>query len=187
MSDYEVVNVSSATEVTNPTENETFVAFNSSTIALEKIKYGKLAKSVIESYSGSTLAGSRRSVQSAVDTLYQSVNELSVKTDSLGNGAPIPVSTVAEMTDTTNVYLYTGNETGYVAGNWYFYDGSAWTSGGVYGDTSSVIIDNTLSVSGQAADSKTVGDRLDALEDDLASIEDDIISVAVNGTGLVIS
>ena len=47
-------------------------------------------------------------------------------------GSPLMASTVAGMTQTNRIYVYTGSETGYTAGNWYYYDGSAWVSGGVY-------------------------------------------------------
>ena len=47
-------------------------------------------------------------------------------------GAPLVAATAAAMTDQTKVYVYVGSETGYTNGNWYYYDGEAWTSGGVY-------------------------------------------------------
>lgn len=47
-------------------------------------------------------------------------------------GAPLVANTVSAMVDTTKVYVYTGSESGYTSGNWYYYSGSAWTSGGVY-------------------------------------------------------
>lgn len=50
-----------------------------------------------------------------------------------GDGAPMPVDTVAEMIDTTKVYLYVGSEAGYTFGNWYYYDGNDWVSGGKWG------------------------------------------------------
>lgn len=50
-----------------------------------------------------------------------------------GDGAPMPVETVAEMIDTTKVYLYVGSEAGYTFGNWYYYDGNDWVSGGKWG------------------------------------------------------
>lgn len=46
--------------------------------------------------------------------------------------SPLKAATAAAMIDQTRVYVYTGSETGMVFGNWYYYDGSAWTSGGVY-------------------------------------------------------
>lgn len=78
---------------------------------------------------------SRNPVQNRVITA--AVNDLSGRVASVESqalsGAPTPVATVAEMTDQTIVYLYTGNESGYISGNWYYWDGSAWQSGGTYG------------------------------------------------------
>lgn len=53
-------------------------------------------------------------------------------------GTPIAVTTAAGMTDHNKIYLYEGSETGYTNGNWYYWNGSAWTSGGTYGDSSTV-------------------------------------------------
>ena len=50
-------------------------------------------------------------------------------------GAPRQAATAAAMTDQNAIYVYTGSETGYVAGNWYYYNGTAWVSGGVYNST----------------------------------------------------
>ena len=72
-------------------------------------------------------------------------------------GTPLVAATAAAMTDQTKIYVYTGNETGYTAGDWYYYDGSAWADGGVY-NSSAVQTDTTLSVSGMAADAKETGD-----------------------------
>lgn len=72
-------------------------------------------------------------------------------------GTPIPVGTVAEMTDEDQIYVYTGSETGYTAGDWYYWNGSAWVSGGAYGTG---VTDDTLSVAGQAADAKATGDAI---------------------------
>lgn len=47
-------------------------------------------------------------------------------------GAPLVASTVAGMTDHDRIYVYTGSETGYTNGNWYYWDGTAWASGGTY-------------------------------------------------------
>lgn len=62
---------------------------------------------------------------------------------SLASGAPKSVSLVANMTDTTKNYVYTGSESGYTAGNWYYYNGSTWVSGGVYQSTG--IANNSIS------------------------------------------
>jgi lysophospholipase L1-like esterase len=68
-------------------------------------------------------------------------------------------ATVADMTDHNQIYVYVGSETGYTNGNWYYWNGTAWTSGGVYNATA-LETDTTLTVSGAAADAKTVGDEL---------------------------
>ena len=90
-------------------------------------------------------------------------------------GTPLVAATAAAMTDTSKIYVYTGSETGYTAGDWYYYDGSAWQSGGVYNSTA-VQTDTSLSVSGMAADAKTVGDDLDALDGRLDTIEADYVT-----------
>lgn len=78
-------------------------------------------------------------------------------------GSPLVASTVAGMTDHEKVYVYVGSETGYTSGNWYYWDGSAWTSGGVYNSVA-VQTDTTLTLSGVAADSKKVGDEISDLK-----------------------
>ena len=81
-------------------------------------------------------------------------------------GSPLVASTAAGMTDHTRVYVYTGSETGYTAGHWYYWNGSAWTDGGVYNSVA-VNTDTTLSLTGVAADAKSVGDGLANLKSDL--------------------
>lgn len=90
-------------------------------------------------------------------------------------GSPLVAATVAGMTDTDKIYVYTGSETGYTAGDWYYYDGSDWVSGGVYNSVA-VQTDTSLSVAGMAADAKTVGDDLDALDGRLDTIEGDYVT-----------
>ena len=48
-------------------------------------------------------------------------------------GSPEVVENSSDMTDTSQVYLYVGSEAGYTSGDWYYYDGSDWVSGGAYG------------------------------------------------------
>lgn len=52
---------------------------------------------------------------------------------SIASGSPKVVTLASEMTDTDLIYLYEGTEEGYNANEWYYYDGAAWVSGGVYG------------------------------------------------------
>ena len=84
-------------------------------------------------------------------------------------GSPLTASTAASMTNTNKVYVYTGSETGYTNGNWYYYDGSAWVSGGVYNSVA-VDIDTTLTLSNKAPDSKVVGDAISSLNEDITNI-----------------
>lgn len=85
-------------------------------------------------------------------------------------GSPLVASTVAGMTDHDKVYVYVGSETGYTSGNWYYWDGSAWTSGGVYNSVA-VQTDTTLTLSGVAADAKKTGDEISDLKSQIGSDE----------------
>lgn len=51
-------------------------------------------------------------------------------------GTPLVASSISDMTDTTRVYVNTTD------GKWYYYNGSAWTIGGVYQSTG--IADNSV-------------------------------------------
>ena len=99
-------------------------------------------------------------------------------------GSPLTATTAAEMTDKTRVYVYTGSESGMTAGNWYYWNGSAWTSGGVY-NAVAVQTDTTLSVAGKAADAKKTGDEIDSVRSDLGTeentrrFEDDNLLLAI--------
>lgn len=75
-------------------------------------------------------------------------------------GSPLVASTASRMTDTSKIYVYTGSETGYTYGNWYYHNGTSWVSGGVY-NSLAVDLDTTLTITGKAADAKAVGDNLD--------------------------
>ena len=93
-------------------------------------------------------------------------------------GAPLTASTVAEMTMQNRIYVYTGSETGYTAGHWYYWNGSAWTDGGVY-NAVAVVTDTTLTQAGVPADAKATGDAL--------SLKADASTVPVVDSTLTIS
>lgn len=86
-------------------------------------------------------------------------------------GTPLVASTVSAMTDQTKIYVYTGSETGYTNGHWYYWNGTAWTDGGVY-QSSGINTDKTLSVSGMAADALITGIRMDDNSEALDVISD---------------
>lgn len=74
-------------------------------------------------------------------------------------GSPLVASIASAMTDHNKIYVYVGSESGYTNGNWYYWNGSAWTSGGVYNSVA-VETDKTLSVENMPADSNVVGNSL---------------------------
>lgn len=97
-----------------------------------------------------------------ISTLGQGyVDEANIILNAIRNeyGYPFVASTVADMTDPTKIYVYVGSETGYVNGDWYYYDGTAWVSGGVY---NAVVVqtDTTLTQAGVPADAKATGDAI---------------------------
>lgn len=73
-------------------------------------------------------------------------------------GTPLVASTASGMTDHNKIYVYVGSESGYTNGNWYYWNGSAWASGGVY-NAVAFETDKTLSVENMPADAKETGLR----------------------------
>jgi len=95
-------------------------------------------------------------------------------------GSPFVANTAASMTNTDRVYVYTGSESGYTAGNWYYYDGSAWVSGGVY-NSAGMNTDTTLAMAGIPADAEATGEAVAELSRQLSDLED---TVTDSTTGL---
>lgn len=85
-------------------------------------------------------------------------------------GTPLKATTASDMTDTSKIYVYTGNESGYTNGDWYYHDGSAWVDGGTYNSVA-VEVDDTLTVNGMPADAKAVGDELSTIKEDLSDVK----------------
>lgn len=84
---------------------------------------------------------------------------------SIAYGAPRTANTAAAMTNRDYVYVYTGaTGGGYTNGHWYFWNGSAWTDGGIY-NSAAIVVDKTLTVEDAAADAKAVGDRFGLVDD----------------------
>jgi hypothetical protein len=84
-------------------------------------------------------------------------------------GSPLTANTISEMTDKKKVYVYTGSESGYTAGNWYSWNGTAWVPGGVY-NSAAIQTDKTLTQSGKAADSAIVGQQIGSLKESLKNV-----------------
>lgn len=109
--------------------------------------------------------------KSLVSGNLDSINSLVRKVENLvaiGYSTPLVAETADAMTDTNKIYVYTGNESGYTFGNWYYYNGTAWASGGAYNSTA-VTTDITLTASGVPADAKATGDAIQELADDLSA------------------
>lgn len=96
-------------------------------------------------------------------------------------GGPNAAATVEDMTDQSKVYVYTGSESGYTAGNWYYFSNGVWVSGGVYNSTA-LETDTTLSVAGMAADAKATGDQVAQLKQDLSESKSIIAGVEASAT-----
>ena len=79
------------------------------------------------------------------------------------SGNYITVTKAEDMTDTSAIYVYTGTETGYNQGHMYYWDGTEFVDGGEW-NGANIELDNTLSVSGKAADAKAVGDAIANIE-----------------------
>ena len=94
-------------------------------------------------------------------------------------GAPYIATTVAGMTDKTRVYVYQGSESGYTSGNWYYWNGSAWTSGGTYNSTA-VDTDKTLTQSDKPADSAVVGKEIGSLKESLGDLNTSVFNIEVS-------
>ena len=97
------------------------------------------------------------------EKLQEYTTKLVAKLKTLFPTSPLVASTAAGMTDTSRIYVYTGSETGYTAGDWYYYDPTdeEWKDGGIY-QSSGIETDTTLAVAGMAADAKATGDAIAA-------------------------
>lgn len=99
---------------------------------------------------------------SRIDNIYNytsnAITNQNAEIDSIraAVGSPLVASSVSQMTDQNKIYVYTGNETGYTSGHWYYWNGSAWADGGIY-NSSALETDKTLSVENMAADAAATG------------------------------
>lgn len=102
---------------------------SSATNKVLSAKQGKILKGLVDT--NTTNLGNEITARQDADADLQS------QITSLASGSPLTASSTSEMTDTTRVYVNTTD------GNWYYYNGSAWTVGGVYQATE--IANNSVS------------------------------------------
>lgn len=129
------------------------------------------------------------SADSAEDAAESATSaEASAEIAKIRYGSPLVAHLVADMEDESRVYVYVGEENGYTAGDWYYYDGEAWTSGGAY-NAEGVNTDPSLSIEDMPADAKAVGDAIDdAITDVKSDLENlETTEIYVEGTSLVIN
>jgi len=112
-----------------------------------------------------TVAGGAIPSDSQLDGIIAECRAIADSVRKEAYGSPLVADAVEDMTDQSRVYVYTGSESGMTAGHWYYYDGTAWTDGGVY-NAIAVDTDTTLTIAGKAADAKEVGDQLADVKED---------------------
>ena len=151
------------------------------TTALSATNLNRIENGIADSVNG---VNSNRQM---IGQLQTDVAVINTQVGALGNGSPTPVATVAEMTDESAVYLYTGSETGYTAGNWYYYNGTAWTSGGTYGGA---VTSKTFNQHDVPADDFAVGQafftalmRLENDEDLISGLDARVTALEAGGGG----
>lgn len=157
------VGVISLTEVLRQAREYMNNSLNYSTKAKESEEKAKTSADAAK-VSETNAAKSESTASSSATQAAQSAKEAKAYV-----GSPLVANTVSAMTDQTKIYVYTGSESGYTAGNWYYHNGSAWVSGGVY-NSSAVNVDKTLTQDGYAADAKVTGDAVTSLKEDFDDI-----------------
>lgn len=110
-----------------------------------------------------------KTVSEHLDSVDEEITELRSAV-----GSPLVANTAIEMTDRDKIYVYTGSETGYTYGHWYYWNGSTWADGGVY-NAAAVDTDKTLLIENKPADAKTVGDILRGMTATDTTGEGDIV------------
>ena len=132
------------------------------------MKFKKRNIQIVDHSTGQTLdfpTFGKQAGEEAINELEQNVDNKIAELKSLV-GTPLKASTASAMNNRDKIYVYTGNETGYTNGHWYYYDGTNWADGGVYNSTA-VETDKTLSVENVPADAKKTGDELESLKSEL--------------------
>lgn len=108
-----IINQDESTEVADIGADAVNVDYNDTTVKAELDKLNT---------SNSSLINTQTSQGTKLVNLQSQVS-------GLASGSPLVANSITEMTDTTRVYVNTTN------GDWYYYNGSSWVSGGQYQST----------------------------------------------------
>lgn len=121
--------------------------------------------------------------QKSADAAAKSAQD--AKNSAAAVGTPLSASSASNMTDTSKIYVYTGNEDGYQNGHWYYYYDSKWTDGGIYQSISpdaigeEQLVDHAVSTS-KLADGSVTKEKLgEDLQEELLSGGDASINLFV--------
>ena len=148
------------------------------------MKFKKRNIQIVDHSTGQTLdfpTFGKQAGEEAINELEQNVDNKIAELKSLV-GTPLKASTASAMNNRDKIYVYTGNETGYTNGHWYYYDGTNWADGGVY-NSSAVNTDKTLSVEDIPADAKKTGDEISELKEDLIATNAEVTDIRVGADG----
>ena len=124
--------------------NHNDIVDNLTSTATNKVlsaKQGKVLKDLIdanETTAENTYA-TKDELNSETITRENANSNLQNQISGLASGSPLVASSVSGMTDTSKIYVNTSD------GNWYYYNGSSWSVGGVYQSTG--ISDNSIAPS----------------------------------------
>lgn len=129
-------------------------ANNAKSYAENAAEYAERAENAAETAAEDAVDAVMPTLRNEFDDVYASITAV---------GSPLVATLASQMTDTSKVYVYAGSETGMTNGDWYYYNGTDWVSGGVY-NAVAIVTDPTLTQSGVPADAKATGDELTDLK-----------------------
>lgn len=144
------------------------------------MKFKKRNIQIVDHSTGQTLdfpTFGKQAGEEAINELEQNVDNKIAELKSLV-GTPLKASTASAMNNRDKIYVYTGNETGYTNGHWYYYDGTNWSDGGVY-NSSAVNTDKTLSMEDMPADAKKTGDEISELKEDTTQLKSELTAILI--------
>ena len=93
---------------------------------LDKMAEDGTLTTLISNYIDPLINAQNEEITNFKNTVNTEIDNFDTRLTALASGAPTPVASTDDMTDTSKVYLLTTD------GNWYYYNGEEWTSGGTY-------------------------------------------------------